>query len=92
MAILVDHPWLAACVGGLLLGPGRWRRQRLPIIVGGLWLFYSLYETGMKRRSSGSGECNFRIDLILLYPLLLLATMTAVISLLRPAGNAGAAL
>ena len=43
-----------------------------------LWLLYSLYESGMYLRILCSGECNIRIDLLIIYPLLILITLIAL--------------
>ena len=43
-----------------------------------LWLVYSLYESGMYLRILCSGECNIRIDLLIIYPLLILITLVAL--------------
>ena len=83
MAILIDSPWLAACLGLALIGLGRWRRRRAAQLAGGLWLLYSVYETGMKLRWLCSGECNIRVDLLLVYPLLLFLTIAAVVAIVR---------
>ncbi len=83
MAILIYFPWLAACVGALLVALGRRIGGRAPVIVGGCWIMYSLYETAMRLRWLCSGECNIRVDLLLIYPFLLIATVVAVVSLYR---------
>jgi len=44
-----------------------------------LWLVYTLYEFGMYLRILCSGECNIRVDLLLIYPLLLLMSLMALI-------------
>jgi hypothetical protein len=87
MAIFIAHPYLAALIGILLLGVGRLTRHRTPVAVGIVWLLYALYETGMQRRWLCSGECNIRIDLLVIYPVLLILLFAAGLSLLRaPAG------
>jgi hypothetical protein len=45
-----------------------------------MWLLYACYEYGMKMRWLCSGECNIRIDLLVIYPVLLLASATAVLA------------
>jgi hypothetical protein len=45
------------------------------------WLLYAAYEVGMKQRWLCTGECNIRIDLLAIYPLLLLALAAAAVSL-----------
>jgi len=51
--------------------------------VGAIWGLYALYETGMQQRWLCTGECNIRIDLLLIYPALLLLTIIAAVSLIR---------
>jgi hypothetical protein len=87
MAIFISYPYLAGLIGMLLIGVGRLTRHRTPIVVGIVWVLYALYETGMKHRWLCSGECNIRVDLLLIYPVLLLLLLVAGLSLLRaPAG------
>jgi len=84
MAIFIEYPWLAALIGLLLLWLGRWRGSRVAVGAGLTWLLYAVYETGMKQRWWCSGECNIRIDLLLVYPMLLVLSVVAVVTLLRP--------
>ena len=44
-----------------------------------LWFLYSFYEYGMHRRWLCSGECNIRVDLLLMYPLLWIVSLAALI-------------
>jgi formate hydrogenlyase subunit 3/multisubunit Na+/H+ antiporter MnhD subunit len=83
MAIFIAYPILAAAIGGLLLVLGRQRRRRTAIGVGVVWLLYFAYETGMQQRWLCSGECNIRIDLLAIYPLLVLLLVAALVSLVR---------
>jgi hypothetical protein len=83
MAILIEYPVLAGVIGLLLVGLGRWAGRRIVLGVGLIWLLYAVYETGMQQRWLCSGECNIRVDLLLIYPLLLVAFAVAVVSLLR---------
>jgi hypothetical protein len=83
MGLLIAYPVLAAVIGIALIVLGRWTRHRTPTGAGVLWLFYALYETGMQRRWLCSGECNIRIDLLVIYPALLLSLVAAAVSVLR---------
>ncbi|MDH4130922.1 MAG: hypothetical protein OEV95_03865 [Gemmatimonadota bacterium] len=83
MAIFIAYPWLAAVIGAVLLVLGSQRGRRIPVMAGASWLLYALYETGMRLRLLCSGECNIRVDLLLLYPLLLVGTLMAVVDLIR---------
>jgi len=89
MAIFIEYPWLAAVVGVALLAAGRGRRAAAA--AGIVWLLYAVYETGMKQRWFCTGECNIRVDLLLVYPLLLILTVVGVVSLLRKGRGRGSA-
>jgi len=82
IAIMIEYPLLATGIGVLLLGLGRLMHRRLAMGTGVMWLVYSLYEFGVKKRWLCSGDCDIRADVILIYPVLLLATIVAVVSLL----------
>ena len=85
MAILIQYPFLAAAIGVVLLALGRWARRRTVTAAGLVWLLYAAYETGMQQRWLCTGECNIRVDLLLIYPLLLAVSAVAAVSLLRAA-------
>jgi hypothetical protein len=53
------------------------------LIVGMVWVLYAAYETGMQQRWLCTGECNIRVDLLLIYPMLLLVSIAAAWSLRR---------
>jgi hypothetical protein len=82
VGLFIQHPFLAALIGLVLLGLGSSRRRRGAVGVGIMWLLYALYETGMQRRWLCSGECNIRVDLLVIYPLLLIGLAGAGIGLL----------
>ena len=81
MGIFIVYPWLAALIGVALLVLGR--GGRAAAVAGVAWLLYAVYETGMKQRWLCSGECNIRVDLLLVYPLLLIMTVIGVVNPLR---------
>jgi hypothetical protein len=83
MAVFIEYPFLAAVIGAVLLGLGRRTRRRTAVGAGVIWLLYALYETGMQRRWLCGGECNIRIDLLVIYPVLLIGVAFAGVSLLR---------
>jgi hypothetical protein len=83
MAIFIAYPFLAAVIGALLLVLGRSRRRRTAVGVGIVWLLYFAYESGMQQRWLCTGECNIRIDLLLIYPVLLILLVPAAVSLSR---------
>ena len=83
MAVLVDQPWLAAVPGAVLLALWSLARRRLVLVAALAWLVYLPYEYGMKWRLLCSGECNIRIDLLLLYPVLVILSILAAVSAAR---------
>lgn len=54
-----------------------WRRSRRRsfLVLALLWAAYSLYEYLMLTRVLCSGDCNIRVDLLLIYPALLGSTL-----------------
>jgi len=69
----IAQPWLALVPGGLLAALYWSSRKKLFLAAAGSWFCYLPYEWGMKLRILCSGECNIRVDLLLIYPFLLLA-------------------
>jgi hypothetical protein len=56
-----------------------WRsRSLLCLLSSVVWLMYTVYEYGMYLRILCTGECNIRIDLLLIYPILLLSSLLAI--------------
>lgn len=88
MAILIEYPMVAAIVGIVLLAVGRRARRRVVVGVGLVWLLYSVYEYGMQRRWLCSGECDIRVDLLLIYPALIIGLVAAGVSLVRASSRA----
>jgi len=84
MGILVQYPVLAAIVGALLVLTGRRAHRRIVSGIGFVWLIYAAYETGIQQRWLCSGECDIRIDLLVIFPLLLISLIVAAMSLFVP--------
>ena len=61
---------IASGLGALKLADSRIGLTVLTV----LWLLYSVYEFLMYKRILCTGECNIRIDLLLIYPLILGST------------------
>ncbi|HEU5041965.1 MAG TPA: hypothetical protein VFT84_14135 [Gemmatimonadales bacterium] len=87
MGIFIEYPLAAAGIGIALLVFGRRRGHRTVFGAGLAWLAYAVYEVGMQRRWLCSGECNIRLDLFIIYPILLLGLLAAALSLLRRPGS-----
>jgi hypothetical protein len=87
MAIFIEYPMLAAAIGLVLLALGRRTRRRVGVSVGVVWLLYAVYEIGNQQRWWCSGECNIRIDLLVIYPVLLVGLVVAAVNLVRGAAE-----
>lgn len=58
-------------------------RKVLPGVVAASWAAYAVYEYLMHLRVLCSGECNIRVDLLLIYPVLLLLSIAGVVTAIR---------
>jgi hypothetical protein len=83
VTLLIEWPWLALLPAVLLLVAYGTTRRRIVLATAVAWLLYALYEYGMKRRWLCTGECNIRVDLLLLYPLLVVLTVAAAVAAFR---------
>jgi hypothetical protein len=83
LGIFVAWPWLALLPAALFLLLYRRSRRTLAAAAALAWLLYASYEYAMRRRWLCSGECNIRVDLLLLYPVLLAISVAAAIVALR---------
>ncbi len=83
LGMFIKYPFLAAVIGGIFIAVGSRARRRGAVAVGVTWLLYAAYETGMQQRWFCTGECNIRVDLLLIYPILLLISAVAVYGLIR---------
>ena len=79
MGVFAGYPWLVLIPVVLFFFIGLAAKARFATATAILWLIYDLYEWMMYARILCSGDCNIRIDLVVIYPLLLLASLTALI-------------
>jgi len=79
MAVLIGYPVLALVPAAVFFYLYFASRSRLMLITGILWLAYLPYEYGMKLRLLCSGECNIRVDLLLIYPVLAVLTLASLV-------------
>lgn len=89
MGILIAHPWLALIAAGFFALLWRSTRARMTALVALAWACYSGYEFLMHARVLCTGECNIRIDLLLIYPVLLVLSVVAVINYIRARKRGG---
>jgi len=83
VSLFIRWPLLALVPGLLFLGLYRHARRPLIAFAGVTWLLYGLYEMGMRWRWLCSGECDIRVDLLLIYPALAVVSLLGLIGLLR---------
>jgi hypothetical protein len=84
LGLFMRYPVLSAGIGAIFIVLGRRARRRGAIAVGVSWLLYAAYETGMHQRWLCTGECNIRVDLLLIYPILMISSVVTGYRLLRP--------
>lgn len=58
-------------------------KQKTALVASVLWLVYLPYEYSMKLRILCSGECNIRVDLLLIYPILIMISLAAIIAVVH---------
>jgi hypothetical protein len=75
--VFIPQPWLALVPGAVCLGLYGVSRRKLTAAAAIAWLLYAPYEYAMHRRWLCTGECNIRVDLLLLYPLLIVLSLAA---------------
>ncbi|HET6341701.1 MAG TPA: hypothetical protein VFG78_05905 [Gemmatimonadota bacterium] len=90
MAILIEWPLLALLPLALFLALFVWSLSRVALVAALLWALYVPYELAMKHRILCSGECNIRIDLLVIYPLLIVTSALAVVMAVRAGRRASA--
>ena len=80
---LIEYPALAAAAGALFLVLYWMSRRPASALAAVAWLAYAGYETAMRLRWLCTGECNIRVDLLLIYPILLVVSCVAIVAVVR---------
>lgn len=80
LTIFIAYPLAAFLVAAAFAALCIVKRRALPGFAATIWAAYGCYEYLMHTRVLCSGECNIRIDLLLIYPLLLLISVWAAVS------------
>jgi hypothetical protein len=78
--MLIAAPWLGLLPAAVFLASYWLTKARVALAAGAVWLVYASYEYGMLRRWLCTGECNIRVDLLLIYPALLLLSVAGTIA------------
>jgi hypothetical protein len=80
--LLTAQPWMALLPGVAFAIAGFRRRNAPAWAAAVVWILYAIYEMGMRLRIFCTGECNIRLDLLVIYPLLLLLSVVVALFLL----------
>jgi hypothetical protein len=83
MSFLIAYPIWAGLVAVVFLVLFRVSRRKASAVAAASWLLYGAYEMGMRLRWLCSGECNIRVDLLLIYPILLVISAFALVGFAR---------
>jgi len=78
-ALFIPRPWLALIPTALFAGLYRSSHRKLAGAAALIWLLYGVYEYAMYRRWLCTGECNIRVDLLLIYPVIVLVSVSAAL-------------
>jgi hypothetical protein len=78
MAIFIAYPWAAGVVAAAFALLWLARPARLVAATAFAWAAYGAYEYLMYARVLCSGECNIRVDLLLMYPALGILSLIAL--------------
>ena len=77
MAFLTEYPVLALTPAVAFAFVFFASKERMALVTAASWVAYAIYEYGMTVRLLCTGECNIRVDLLLIYPVLVgLSLMT----------------
>jgi hypothetical protein len=80
----ITQPLLALVPALVFLALWGLSRRHLALVAALAWAAYVPYELGMKLRILCSGECNIRVDLLLIYPALVVLSLAALVAALLP--------
>lgn len=86
--VFITAPFAAFLLAGAFGWLNHKRKSKTLLLATLLWLIYGIYEYGMKLRLLCTGECNIRLDLFLIYPLLLCVSLLAVLAFVKAGKNA----
>jgi hypothetical protein len=83
LAGFIIWPLAALVPAGLFAVAFHFRKRRALLIAAAFWAAYAVYESLMKARILCSGECNIRVDLLLILPFLWILSLVAAVQFFR---------
>jgi hypothetical protein len=78
LGVMVAYPWIAFAVAGAFAALWAWRRASGAAVAALMWVVYAAYESLVMMRVLCSGDCNIRVDLLLIYPVLAVVSIVAL--------------
>ena len=87
LTLFIAYPLAALAVFAAFATLAAWKRCLLPALAALVWAAYGWYEYLMHTRVLCSGECNIRVDLLLIYPILLVLSVWALVAAFRGKRN-----
>ena len=90
-AVFISYPLAAFLPAAAFLGCYQLKRRTGILIAAICWAGYAVLETLNWLRITCSGECNIRVDLLVIYPALWIVSIVALVQLLRRKARHGAA-
>ena len=81
--ILIQYPWAAGWISVAFLLLYHAKQRKVVWLTASAWLFYCFYEVLIYKRILCSGDCNIRIDLLLIYPILILLSFYSLAMTLK---------
>lgn len=83
IGVLTVYPFGAFIIGTVFLWMGFKKKTKTALAAGLLWIIYGAYEYLMYARVLCSGECNIRLDLLVIYPFLFLFSIISALVFCR---------
>lgn len=80
-SFFIETPYLALAPALVFLFAWYMRDDIVAAIAAFSWSSYAVLETLNKHRITCSGECNIRVDLLMIYPALILISVAALVSI-----------
>ncbi len=78
MGILIEYPLLALLPAVVFVGLYLVSRRPFVVLAACTWVLYGIYEYAMHDRILCTGECNIRVDLLVIYPALAVVSLVAL--------------
>ena len=78
--LFVRWPALALLPAALFGALARWSHRGLASLAAVAWFIYAIYELLMRYRVLCSGECDIRVDLLGIYPVLAAVSVVALLA------------